>query len=545
MGMVVFSGKAQETKLCDSYIEAGVNAMLNRDFIVAIENLNKAQEIVTQKKWYKQQFLIYNNVGLTYYKMQDYPEAVRYFIKAYELAMTNSQPNDEMTVLNNIAIVYTKNDNINQAEEYFRKAYQIATEQKMDYRVSLYANNLAHVNFDLKNFEKAQEYIAIALSNKNAEPRIRISTLIIKNSLLLEGKKATEVIDNCLILFEEAQQHNLLEEKTEALFLLAKAYQMEKKWEKSLETTDKALADCDDMEARKRLFELKTETLVLSDSWKEALVVKDSVIAVSRKISANQSRELFENATLKFELSESEYALETSRIKTLNQQKFYILTTLLLLLILIALGVAFYKRNLFAKQKATISENNLRIAHLELEQEVSKRQLMEKEFKEQQLLADLNLKKQKEKEENLQTEIELKNKQLSDKILFQSTRNELLENIIEMLSGKPEIAGNKTLLDIVKNLKNHLKEDTKWEDFTALFENVNNSFLQNLKYHHPDLNANDIRFLSFIYLNLNTKEIASLLNISPESCRKRRERLRKKMNLDKDASLLEYLSGLT
>ena len=207
--------------------------------------------------------------------------------------------------------------------------------------------------------------------------------------------------------------------------------------------------------------------------------------------------------------------------------------------------MAFYKRNLFARQKATISENKLRIAHLELEQEVSKRQLMEKEFKEQQLLADLTLKEQKEKAENLKTEIEFKNKQLSDKILFQSTRNELLENIIEMLSGKPEIAGNKTLLDIVRNLKNHLKEDTKWEDFTTLFENVNNSFLHNLTSKHPDLNANDIRFLSFIYLNLNTKEIASLLNISPESCRKRKERLRKKMNLDKDASLLEYLSDLS
>src|SRR5690606_106304 len=306
-----------------------------------------------------------------------------------------------------------------------------------------------------------------------------------------------------------------------------------------------ALPISDDMDTKKRLFELKAETAVLSGSWQEALILKDSIIAVNRKISANQSRELLENATLKFELSESKYALETNKIKSLNTRKFYILSTLLLFLILIALIVAFYKRNLFARQKAIISENKLRIAHLELEQEVSKRQLMEKEYKEKQLLADLTLKEQKEKAENLKTEIEFKNKQLSDKILFQSTRNELLENIIEMLSGKPEIAGNKTLLDIVRNLKNHLKEDTKWEDFTTLFENVNNSFLHNLTNKHPDLNANDIRFLSFIYLNLNTKEIASLLNISPESCRKRKERLRKKMNLDKDASLLEYLSGLS
>lgn len=544
LSMIVFSAKAQETKLCDSYIQAGVEAMLNRNFIAAIENLNKAQEIVDQKKWYKQQFLIYNNVGLTYFKMQDYPQAVRYYLKAYELAMSNAEPIDEMAVLNNIAIVYTKNDNLAQAEEYFNKVYQIAVQQKVESRISLYANNIAHVNFDLRNFEKAQKYIDTVLADENLEPRIRVSTLIIQNSLLLEDKKTAEVISNCLGLFKDAEKYNLLEEKNEILLLLAKAYQIEKKWPESMEAINKALADSDDMFTRKRLFELKAETAVLSGAWQEALVLKDSVIAVNRKISVNQSRELLENATLKFELSESKYALETNKIKSLNTRKFYILSTLLLFLTLIALIVAFYKRNLFAKQKATISENNLRIAHLELEQEISKRKLMEKEFKEQQLLADLHLKEQKEKEENLKTEIELKNKQLSDKILFQSTRNELLENIIEMLSGKPEIAGNKTLLDIVRNLKNHLKEDTKWEDFTTLFENVNNSFVQNLTHKHPDLNANDIRFLSFIYLNLNTKEIASLLNISPESCRKRKERLRKKMNLDKDVSLLEYLSGL-
>jgi tetratricopeptide (TPR) repeat protein len=542
--MTMFSGNAQETKLCDTYIETGIKAMFNRDFITAIENLNKAQEIVNQKQWYKQQFLIYNNFGLTYFKMQDYPQAVSYYLKAYEQAMSNAQPIDEMTVLNNIAIVYTKNDNLAQAEEYFNKVYQIAVDQKVESRISLYANNIAHVNFDLRNFEKAQKYIDTVLADENLEPRIRVSTLIIQNSLLLEDKKTAEVISNCLGLFKDAEKYNLLEEKNEILLLLAKAYQIEKKWPESMEAINKALADSDDMFTRKRLFELKAETAVLSGAWQEALVLKDSVIAVNRKISVNQSRELLENATLKFELSESKYALETNKIKSLNTRKFYILSTLLLFLTLIALIVAFYKRNLFAKQKATISENNLRIAHLELEQEISKRKLMEKEFKEQQLLADLHLKEQKEKEENLKTEIELKNKQLSDKILFQSTRNELLENIIEMLSGKPEIAGNKTLLDIVRNLKNHLKEDTKWEDFTTLFENVNNSFVQNLTHKHPDLNANDIRFLSFIYLNLNTKEIASLLNISPESCRKRKERLRKKMNLDKDVSLLEYLSGL-
>lgn len=542
---IIWFTQAQETAVCDSYIETGVDAMLNRDYITAIDNLNKAQEIVNQKKWYKQQFLIYNNMGLTYFKMQDYPQAVSYYLKAYELAMSNAQPMDEMTVLNNIAIVYIRNENLNQAEEYFNRAYQIAVENEKYNKRSIYASNLALVHFELKDFQKAKYFIDVVLNSENIPPHIRISTLIVQNSIFLENRKIGEVIQNCWVLLKESEEHNLLEQKREILILLAKAYQYQKKWAQALAMIDQGLADCDDIEVRKRFFEVKAETMALSGDWQEALIMKDSVIAITREILANQNQELLENVTLKFELAESKYALETNKINARNRQKFYILTTLVLVMALIALGIAFYKRSLFAKQRAIISENNLKIAHLELEQEVNKRKLMEQEFKEKQLLADLNLKKQKEKEESLKREIEIKNKQLSDKILFQSTRNELLENIIEMLSGKPEIAGNKTLLDIVKNLKNHLKEDTKWEDFTTLFENVNNTFLQNLTNKHPDLNANDIRFLSFIYLNLNTKEIASLLNISPDSCRKRKERLRKKMNLDKDSSLLEYLSGLS
>src|SRR5690606_33489318 len=222
--------------------------------------------------------------------------------------------------------------------------------------------------------------------------------------------------------------------------------------------------------------------------------------------------------------------------------KFYLFSFLSVILVSVIFGVIVYKRNTLAQQNRIIAENTLKIKNLELEQEKNKLILLEKEAKEKELLADLKIKKQKEKERSLKREIELKNKQLSDKILFQSTRNKMLEEIIETITSKKEFKENKTLYAIVKDLKNHLKEDSKWDDYNELFENVNNTFIKNIKQKHPDLNANDIRFISFIYLNLTTQEIAALLNISPESCRKRKERLRHKLEIDKDMDLYQYLA---
>lgn len=86
--------------------------------------------------------------------------------------------------------------------------------------------------------------------------------------------------------------------------------------------------------------------------------------------------------------------------------------------------------------------------------------------------------------------------------------------------------------------------DNEWETFLTHFEEVNHKFLQNLREKHPDLNSNDIRFISYVYINLSTKEIALMLNITPEACRKRRERISRKLGLSENSDLYEYISGL-
>ena len=510
---------AQDSIVCNELIKKGVDDMMNVRYASAIENLSKSQEMAQSGKWPKQQFLSANNLGLTYYKMMDYGKALTYFLEAYELAMAQKDPINEMTVLNNIAIVYIKEQKKEKAESYFLKSFEIAKAHKIDTRIGYYATNLAQLNLEMKKFSIAENYINIAFSKLQNEPRVLMSARIIQNALLLEEGKHSEVIKNCLELLYESEKHNYTEEQTELQLLLSKAYFKTNQFDKALASAENGLKLSQNNDVKIKLYELRSQAALHLKLIEKAITSKDSIIKISQHINDTKNKELIENTTLRFELSESKHALEINKAIAKNHQKIYLLSIVLLVLILIALIVVFYKRNQLIKQKRIIADNFLKIKNLELEQEKYNSQL-------------------------LKDEVKSKNKMLSDKILFQTTRNELIEEILEIIASDSKIEESVTLLKTVRDLKTHLKEDTKWEDFTTHFENVNNEFIQALKMRHLNLNANDIRFLSFIYLNLNTKEIASLLNISPESCRKRKERLVKKLNLDVDTSLYSYLSQI-
>ena len=177
------------------------------------------------------------------------------------------------------------------------------------------------------------------------------------------------------------------------------------------------------------------------------------------------------------------------------------------------------------------------IAELELEKQKTDTLLLKKELKEQNTLSSLE-------KEKLKSEIESRNRKLAAKAVSVSTRNELIENILNSFTTHFDWQKNSHLKKQVHELKSYLKKESEWEDFFTHFEEVNQGFIRNLKTKHPELTANDVRYLSYIYMNLTTKEIASLLNITVEACRKRKERIIKKMNLPEDINLYNYLSAV-
>ena len=146
--------------------------------------------------------------------------------------------------------------------------------------------------------------------------------------------------------------------------------------------------------------------------------------------------------------------------------------------------------------------------------------------------------------ERLKNELETKNRELTAKAMYLASKNELIEEVLQSLSQSAQIASSASLKTHVNDLRKHLKKDPQWESFFVHFEELNQGFLDRLRARHPQLTSNDIRFLTFLYMNLSYKEIASLLNITPQSCRKRKERIAKKMEVPDNLPLHAYLSSI-
>ncbi len=196
-------------------------------------------------------------------------------------------------------------------------------------------------------------------------------------------------------------------------------------------------------------------------------------------------------------------------------------------------------RNSFLKNKhkKEAAEQESEIALLELKKRESEKLIREKEILDKDA-------KQKLEQAELKLEIEIKNRKLSAKALYQAERNEILKNIIDIISTQQEFHDNKIVKKELKKLKELVKNDGSWDDFAKHFEAVNQGYLEKLKSDHPSLNSNDLRFLSYLYMNLSQKEISTILSISPDACRKRKERISKKVGLTDGAELHDYLYSL-
>jgi AraC family chitin signaling transcriptional activator len=139
--------------------------------------------------------------------------------------------------------------------------------------------------------------------------------------------------------------------------------------------------------------------------------------------------------------------------------------------------------------------------------------------------------------EKLRNDIASKNRELATSTMSIIKKNEFLSSIkIELIDG-----GTKSLPKVIKIIDKNLNNTDDWKMFQEAFNNADKKFLNKIKAKHPELTPNDLRLCAYLRLNLSSKEIAPLLNISPRSVEVKRYRLRKKMILPHDANLTHYI----
>ena len=148
------------------------------------------------------------------------------------------------------------------------------------------------------------------------------------------------------------------------------------------------------------------------------------------------------------------------------------------------------------------------------------------------------------KNDKLETEVEIKNAELMSKAVQMAHKNEILIGIkedLEDIKTTSDTDRNKSLRSLSRTLETEIEGKESWEQFALYFDKVNKNFTTELLKKHPNLTQNDLRICALTHLNLSTKEVAALLNISTKGVEKSRYRLKKRLELGIDEDLTIYL----
>ncbi len=145
----------------------------------------------------------------------------------------------------------------------------------------------------------------------------------------------------------------------------------------------------------------------------------------------------------------------------------------------------------------------------------------------------------------LQQELQFKNKDLTSFGVEITKNRAFLKSIYTKLLTieKSEKFDDENLREILKNIKSQLLAHHDYNHFNEHVEKVNHAFRAKLKKSYPSLTHNELHLASLLLLQLNTKEIAAIKNISPNSVKVLRYRLRQKLNLETSINLSEFLNS--
>ena len=150
--------------------------------------------------------------------------------------------------------------------------------------------------------------------------------------------------------------------------------------------------------------------------------------------------------------------------------------------------------------------------------------------------------------EKLKNDIIHKSKELANTTMSLIHKNKILQQFIDVLTDlrkeDTKFRENAKINHLIKKINKEIEHQDNWAVFEKNFDKVHENFLQRLMSNHSDLTPKDLRLAAYLRMNLSSKEIAPLLNISIRSVEISRYRLRKKMNLGHDQNLTEYLLAM-
>lgn len=483
----------------------------------AIPFLERASEIAREKGNIKAQIKALSHLGLVHTKMGDFDKAIRVFEHAISQADGLENEVDLMGLYANMSIYFSRKGDSDKSIEYGKMALDQAEKRRdTSWMIICHLNLLSFYALEknipeaMSHYRQREDLIAGIEFPEDRKTELNLGVLLVQSE---EYSEALRILGICRNYYEKEgniYRVALVDHWTALAYRGLDQYDLAA--QASMDTYQGARES-----GNRKLEELAAFTLFQTYHWRE----KDSE-AIRWLIRSNEIKDSIYSEEKQKEIAELETRFETSikeqEIELLKAQrerdKLKRNQLWIGLLASILLGAALVYQQITRRRKEKeIQQEKMRNASLE------RMALVEK--------------------------LEQKEKELAMQLLQMEKKNTFLKGLQHQLESlTTDTTDPNKLKKVIGMISREFSSDENWDMFLSTFKEIHHSFIEKIV-HEYQLSSSEVRLAVLLKMNLGSREILNLLNISQDGLKKARYRLRKKLGLESDANIQDYILGLS
>ena len=499
--------------------QMGVVQMLQYKYYEAIQSYKKSKTVFEQLNDTLAAAKSTENIGLVYLNMGDYQRSTDHIYKAIKVyeAMSNNEGIGRGYL--RIARIYFKQKDYKNSLIAYQKALQIGKNEGNYFQIERTQVGIATTYLESRNYKEALEYYTLAMETreKRNTAKVIMPAIVGLGKTYYYLKDYEKALSMYALALDSGIEKRDLHYRAQAKIQMGKCYRDINQLQQAKKSVEEGLA------IARKIENLEHETNALEtlasleeklgnpnrslSLYKEFQKINDSINNTEREKQIRELQTIYETEQKEAKLTIQEQEIENliKEVKIGNLQKT-----------IYAIGMFSF-----------IAISGL--LFFVFKQRIKKTRI------------------QKEKQEEIyKQEIEFKKKELASQTLHLVQKNSFIQELkesLERIHSTPELF-KVEFKRLVMLLKKESAEEKDWEVFKTYFTDVHNNFDKKLKSVYKEISEKEIRLASFLRMKLSTKEIATMFNVLPDSVLKSKYRLKKKLNLDKETDLGEFLASL-
>jgi tetratricopeptide (TPR) repeat protein len=478
----------------DSYERFGLLYERIGNYNLSTDNYLKALKIADRLLDVYKQARIYNHLGNIFILEKEYSKAYEYFMKSATIDKKLKNNKGIAGTYNNIGEVYRFQKQYEKALEYYNKAITINKEMANNQWLGINYENIGSVYYVKGEKDKALDYYFLALNHSELINDFEGIASINNNigELYLFEAKYDLALKHLLVAYENAKKISL------TLFI---------------------------KNSSKNLSELYSRINNYKSAYNYFKIYEESDKILNENLKTKRIAQIVAEYQLDKKNKENEFLKKENEFDDL---KVYALSLIIILIFVIGILMITKLRTRHKKTKELLKKNELII-------------------KTEKILAETQLKNVELEKKQLNQKLEYQRKELVNFALHIIHKNDFLINIkdeLKLIKSNNKLT-SKQIRNLLLKINQSQKVNADLEGFQQNVERVNKDFFDTINKLFPDLTKNEKRLAAMLRIDLSSKEIASLNNISIKAVEMGRYRLRKKLNLDTNISLTEFFKNIT